>query len=61
MASQVSASTTMYTWYSPSKTYIQIRKVEPSVENEKVQISMQLELGRGVTSPDVNLMVRLFL
>ena len=38
-----------------------MRKVEPSVENEKVQISMQLEFGRGVTSPDVNLMVRLFL
>ena len=48
----------MYAWYSPSKTYIQIRKVEPLVENEKVQITLQLEFGKNVTSPDVNLIVR---
>ena len=38
-----------------------MRKVESSVENEKVQISMQLEFGKNVTSPDINLIVRLVL
>lgn len=61
MASHVSASTTAYAWYSPSETYIQMQKVEPSVENETVQISLQFEFGKNVTSPDVNLIVRLLL
>ena len=56
----MSTSMTVYAWYSPSKTYIQMRKVEPSANNDKVQISMQLEFGRGVVSPDVNLMVSFY-